>query len=55
MGKYKVSITEYLNTIIEVEAEDEVAAQEEVERMYYDQEIILNADDYVSTDFEVVE
>ena len=52
--KYNVTITERLQRIVEVEAESPEDAQDIVEDMYYQQEIILDAEDmHEEATFEV--
>lgn len=46
MNKYKVEITEYLQRIVEVDADNERDAIEKVESMYDKEEIVLSADDF---------
>jgi len=55
MKKYKVQITETLQKIVEVETEDGHEAWELVYGRYHDQDIILDASDFVDAEFEVVE
>lgn len=49
--KYKIEILETLRRVIEVDAKNEEAAMDKVERMYYNSDIVLGADDF---DNEVV-
>lgn len=51
--EYKVRITEHLEKDIFVEAETKEEALEEVKRRYHNGEIILDADNYTDTKFEV--
>lgn len=53
MKTYTVYITETLQTAIDVEAESWEDAEEEAERMYYNQEIVLDYNDYINVDFQV--
>lgn len=53
METFKVEIQEFLSRIIEVEAETEVGAITKVREMYRSAEIVLDSDDYVSTEIEV--
>lgn len=55
MAKYKYEIIETLSRVVEVDADNETDALLEVRRQYHDCEIILDSDDYVSTDFLVWE
>ena len=48
---YKVEIQEYLSRDVMVEAENEDEALEKIKRCYYDEEIVLYAEDYVETQF----
>ncbi len=52
MSKYKIMVTETLQREIEVEADNFDKAIERVEEMYYDSEIILDSEDYVSVNFD---
>lgn len=53
MNKYKVKITEKLVRVIEIEAACELQALAKVEDDYNDGKIILTADNYTDTEFEV--
>ena len=53
MTKYRIDITETLSRTIETEAESEDEAVEIVRRMYRNCDIILDASDYVETEFSV--
>ena len=45
---YKIEIIETLSKTVEIEAEDEV------ERMYNDEEVVLTADNHTNTEFELI-
>lgn len=49
MEKYKIIIREVLKKIVEIDAESYEEAVDEVQTDYYDQKIILGADDWVGT------
>lgn len=49
--KYKVTITETLKRVVEVEAKDEMDAIQQVSDGWRDSKYILNADDFVDVDF----
>lgn len=51
--KFKVNVEELLSRVVEVDADNEEEAENLVEEMYKNQEIILDADDLVSTEFFV--
>lgn len=53
MGKYVVSIYETLVKDIEIEAEDYSDAIKKVKEKYNNEEIVLSADDYLDTKFNV--
>ena len=53
--KFTVEITETLQRQVEVEAEDEFEAEDIVREMYRNEEIVLDAGDYIDTEFEVLE
>lgn len=54
MNKYKVEITETLVRVVEVEAENKLEAFAKVKDDYDDEKIVLTADDYQETKFEVL-
>lgn len=54
MKKYKVQVTEALSRVVEVEAESEEAAIEEVERRYQEEEIVLDSDDGCGVEVDIV-
>lgn len=49
--KFVVTIEETLEKAIEIDAENPFEAISKVQRMYADEEIVLSADDFVSTEF----
>lgn len=51
MKKYKIEVTEILSRTIETESDNEVNAIEKVRKRYRNCEIILDASDYVKTEF----
>ena len=51
MKTYYISITETLNKIVEVHAEDSSEALQKAEDAYYNGEIVLDSEDFVDTDF----
>lgn len=53
MAKYVVSIYETLVKDIEIEAEDYSDAIKKVKEKYNNEEIVLSADDYLDTKFNV--
>lgn len=53
MEKFKVEIQEFLSRIIEVEAETKDEAISKVCELYRNEEIVLDSDDYVSTEIEI--
>lgn len=53
MDKYVVSIYETLVKDIEIEAEDYSDAIKKVKEKYNNEEIVLSADDYLDTKFNV--
>lgn len=52
METFKIEIQEFLSRIIEVEAEHIDEAISKVKRMYQREEIILDSEDYVTTEIE---
>ena len=52
---YSVEITETLSRVIEIEANSETEAQEEIQRQYKNKDIILTSyDDFQSSNIEVI-
>lgn len=49
--KYDVTICEVLKRTVQVQAKSEDEARQIVERQYYDQAHVLNADDFKEVDF----
>lgn len=49
---FYVSITETLNKIVEVQAEDEYEAIHKISNAYYAGDIVLDSEDFVDTEFE---
>ena len=52
--KFRVQITETLQKVVEVDADDERGARQAVEDMYYQCEIVLMSEDFVGKEIEVV-
>ena len=52
--KFKVEITEILQKFIEVEAPNELEALNKVRKMYFNEEVILDASSYIDTKIEIV-
>lgn len=55
MKKFTVEITETLQRQIEVEAADENEAISKVKEMYRNEEVVLDAGDYIDTEFNIVD
>lgn len=55
MKKFTVEITETLQRQIEVEAVDENEAISKVEKMYRDEEVVLDSGDYIDTEFNIID
>ena len=51
MKTFYIGITETLNRIVEVHAEDSDEALQKAEDAYYNGEIVLDSEDFVDTDF----
>ena len=51
MKTFYIGITETLNRIVEVHAEDSGEALQKAEDAYYNGEIVLDSEDFVDTDF----
>ena len=54
MKKYLVEITETLQKQITVSANSSEEAEQKVKERYKNEDIILNENDYVDTDFHVI-
>lgn len=54
MDKYKVEITETLKKTVEVEADNEEEALHKVMKMYKNEEVILDYNDFADLDFKNV-
>lgn len=52
METFKIEIQEFLSRIIEVEAESSDEAISKVREMYRNEEIVLDSNDYVTTEIE---
>lgn len=50
METFKIEIQEFLSKIIEVEAENIEEAVTKVKKLYQDEEIVLDSEDYVTTE-----
>lgn len=53
MKKYRIEVTEVLSRIVEMVAEDEEEALQHVKAMYRNCDLVLDASDYVKTEFSV--
>ena len=51
MNKFKLEITETLQKVVEIEAEDINKALQILKQHYYDEEYVLDETNYISTDF----
>lgn len=54
MTKYRINITETMSRTIETEADSDKIAMEKVKMMYRNCDIVLDASDYVGTEFSVI-
>jgi hypothetical protein len=54
MKTYQVEVLENLVRIIDIEADNSSDALKKVEEMYKNGEIILDSDDYVSTEINII-
>lgn len=54
METFKIEIQEFLSRIIEVEAKTENEAITKARAMYENQEIVLDSDDFVSSEVELI-
>ncbi len=53
MKKYHIEVTEILSRVVEVVAEDDNEAIETIKTMYRNSEFVLDASDYIITEFSV--
>jgi len=53
MKKYRIEVTEVLSRIVEIVAEDDENALQTVKAMYRNCDLVLDASDYVVTEFSV--
>lgn len=54
MIKFKIEVQEYLSRTVEIEANNSDEALSKVKEQYQKEEIVLNAEDYVTTDIKCV-
>lgn len=52
MKTFYISVTETLNKIVEVHAENKQEALQKAEDSYYNGEIVLDSEDFVDTQFD---
>lgn len=55
METFKIEVKETLSRIIEIEANSNEEALLKIEDLYKKQEIVLDADDYIETEFLKIE
>jgi hypothetical protein len=55
METFKIEVKETLSRIVEIEANSKDDAYFKVREMYIKEEIVLDSDDYVDTDFIEIE
>lgn len=53
MKKYRIEVTEVLSRIVEINAESAESALNEAKKMYQQCDFVLDASDYVFTEFSV--
>ena len=53
MKKYRIEVTEVLSRIVEIAAEDDENALQTVKAMYRNCDLVLDASDYIATEFSV--
>lgn len=54
MAKFSIEIIETLNRVIEIEAADENEALNIIRQKYRNSEVVLSADDYANTSFNII-
>ncbi|MCO6495117.1 MAG: DpnD/PcfM family protein [Bacteroidetes bacterium] len=52
METFKIEIQEFLSRIVEIEAENANEAVLKVRRLYRNEEIVLDSDDYITTEID---
>ncbi len=52
--KYTYEIVEILSKVIAIDAQTESEAYKKVKEMYRNSEVVLDADDYISTEIELL-
>lgn len=55
MNNYKVEVKEFLTREIEVTANSEEEAIEKIKELYQKEQIVLDWNDYLSTEFDIKE
>ena len=50
--KFSIEVTEILQRVIEIMAESSIEAISKVKEMYLNEEIVLDFDDYITTEIE---
>ena len=55
MKKYRIQVSEVLSRVVEVVAHDEDEAMQFVKAMYRDCDLVLDASDYMLTEFSVID
>lgn len=55
MKTFKIEVIETLSRTIEIEANSMDEAYSKVQEMYRDEEIVLDSDDYIDTEFIEIE
>ncbi len=53
MKKYQIEVNEVLSRVVEIVAEDDAQALQIVKAMYRNGDLVLDASDYVLTEFSV--
>lgn len=51
---YQVEITETLQKVVSIEAEDECSAVSAVKQLYRTEDIVLDSSDYIGTDIDIL-
>lgn len=55
MKEYAVEVIETLSRVEYIEASSEDEALDQIREMYFNEEIVLDSSDYISTDFYIYE
>lgn len=55
MKTFKIEVKEILSRIIEVKAENEEEALNHIQEQYQEEEIVLDSNDFIDTEFNIID